>query len=853
MEPSAGSKKTVWGNLRQKAKPLIHYVRGNSQRHIRSQVRPERALDHRTSSSVPSSPSQPARLPAASSPSTPVNQPVLETRGGAQCSESPAGPTNLSDWIPQDLVDGGVDEEQDFLDAVDEMELLPENSTEQRKRVENHHDTDDSFHGPEQPEVVDMAGESGSPCELHKEPQKSYLLSINLKEGRGLVIRDRCGTSDPYVKFKLEEKTLYKSKVIYKNLNPTWNEFFSFPIRDLQKKLHIKVYDRDLTTDDFMGSSSVLLSELELEKTVEMVLHLTDPNSLEDDMGVIIIDISLSVRDGENKQNWVQKRKRSMKASSSPQTRRLAESLKKSQLWSGVLSITLVEGHNLPDDGPGDMFVRFKLGEQKYKSKSQCKKANPQWRERFDFKQFIDGPNFLEISVWAKEGRRYEECYGQCEVDISALKENKCQLFTCSLDQCRGKVVFLITLTRCSGVSITDLCTPLLDEPHERENLINKYSFRSSLKNLKDIGFLQVKVIKASDVMAADLNGKSDPFCVLQLGNDRLQTHTIYKTLHPEWNKVFTFPVKDIHDVLEVTVFDEDGDKAPDFLGKVAIPLLSVRNGQLISCPLKKEDLLGLSKGTILLELEVMFNPIKASIRTFNPKERKFLEENPKFSKKVLARNVLRVRNIYRTLSQMLQYIKSCFQWESVQRSIFAFVIFVLTVWYWEFYMFPLFLVILFIWSYAQAAYERGGQEMDSTHSDDEDEDEKESDRRGLIDKIHMVQDTVVTVQNLLEEIACFVERIKNTFNWSVPFLSNLAFLVLIIVTVITYLIPLRYIILLWGINKFTKKLRNPYAIESNEVMDFLSRVPSDVQKEQYLVPKPVHVHSAYRRKRAVQ
>ncbi|KAF4083001.1 hypothetical protein AMELA_G00134930 [Ameiurus melas] len=849
MEPNAGSKKTVWGNLRQKAKPLIHYVRGNSQRHIRSQVRPERALDQRTSSSVPSSPSQPARLPAASSPSTTVNQPVLETRGGAQCSESPTGPTNLSDWIPQDLVDGGIDEEQDFLDAVDEMELLPENSAE-RKRLENHHDTD-SFHGPEQPAVVDMAVESGSPCEQQKEPQKSYLLSINLKEGRGLVIRDRCGTSDPYVKFKLEEKTLYKSKVIYKNLNPTWNEFFSFPIRDLQKTLHIKVYDRDLTTDDFMGSSSVLLSELELEKTVEMVLHLTDPNSLEDDMGVIIIDIGLSVRDGENRQNkWVQKRKRSMKASSSPQTRRLAESLKKSQLWSGVLSITLVEGHNLPDDGPGDMFVHFKLGEQKYKSKSQCKKANPQWRERFDFKQFVDGPNFLEISVWAKEGRRYEECYGQCEIDISALKENKCQLFTCSLDQCRGKVVFLITLTRCSGVSITDLCTPLLDEPYERENMINKYSFRSSLKNLKDIGFLQVKVIKASDVMAADLNGKSDPFCVLQLGNDRLQTHTIYKTLHPEWNKVFTFPVKDIHDVLEVTVFDEDGDKAPDFLGKVAIPLLSIRNGQLISCPLKKEDLLGLSKGNILLELEVMFNPIKASIRTFNPKERKFLEDNPKFSKKVLARNVLRVRNIYRTLSQMLQYIKSCFQWESVQRSIFAFVIFVLTVWYWEFYMFPLFLVILFIWNYAQVAYERGGQEMDSTDSDDEDEDEKESDRRGLIDKIHMVQDTVVTVQNLLEEIACFVERIKNTFNWSVPFLSNLAFLILIIVTVITYLIPLRYIILLWGVNKFTKKLRNPYAIENNEVMDFLSRVPSDVQKEQYAVPKPVHVH---RRKRAVQ
>lgn len=49
------------------------------------------------------------------------------------------------------------------------------------------------------------------------------------------------GTSDPYVKFKLDGKTLYKSKVVYKNLNPTWNESFSFPVRDLDQRLYIKV------------------------------------------------------------------------------------------------------------------------------------------------------------------------------------------------------------------------------------------------------------------------------------------------------------------------------------------------------------------------------------------------------------------------------------------------------------------------------------------------------------------------------------------------------------------------------------------------------------------------------------
>lgn len=39
------------------------------------------------------------------------------------------------------------------------------------------------------------------------------------------------------------------------------------------------------------------------------------------------------------------------------------------QTWSGVLSITLVEGRDLPQYGHGDIYVRYRLGDQKYKSK----------------------------------------------------------------------------------------------------------------------------------------------------------------------------------------------------------------------------------------------------------------------------------------------------------------------------------------------------------------------------------------------------------------------------------------------------------------------------------------------------
>lgn len=149
--------------------------------------------------------------------------------------------------------------------------------------------------------------------------------------------------------------------------------------------------------------------------------------------------------------------------------------------------------------------------------------------------------------------------------------------------------------------------------------------------------------------------------------------------------------------------------------------------------------------------------------------------------------------------------------------------------------MLPLSFVLLISWNYLQIRSGRVSQDVANMDLADEDEDdEKESERKGLIEKIHMVQDIILTVQNLLDGIACLGERIKNMFNWTMPFLSALALLMFITAAIITYFIPIRYIVLIWGINKFTKKLRNPYSIDNNEVLDFLSRVPSDVQKVQY-------------------
>ena len=71
--------------------------------------------------------------------------------------------------------------------------------------------------------------------------------------------------------------------------------------------------------------------------------------------------------------------------------------------------------------------------------------------------------------------------------------------------------------------------------------------------------------------------------------------------------------MKDIHSVLEVTVFDEDRDYSFEFLGTVHIPLLKILNGQKKWYILKDSKLRSKAKGNnprILMELNVVWNPV---------------------------------------------------------------------------------------------------------------------------------------------------------------------------------------------------------------------------------------------------
>lgn len=171
------------------------------------------------------------------------------------------------------------------------------------------------------------------------------------------------------------------------------------------------------------------------------------------------------------------------------------------------------------------------MGNEKYKSKNAWQ---GRWLEQFDLHLF-DEEQSLEMVLW----NRSTQC-GKCTIDLRSLLREQTHSFWQQLEECATEVFFMLTISGTTALeTITDL-TSYKPDPRERETIESRYRFLKTFQNLRDVGHLTVKVFGSTGLAAADLGGKSDPFCVLELINSRLQTQTEYKTLTPNWNKIFT-------------------------------------------------------------------------------------------------------------------------------------------------------------------------------------------------------------------------------------------------------------------------------------------------------------------------
>ncbi|XP_064085021.1 uncharacterized protein LOC135200357 isoform X2 [Macrobrachium nipponense] len=119
------------------------------------------------------------------------------------------------------------------------------------------------------------------------------------------------------------------------------------------------------------------------------------------------------------------------------------------------------------------------------------------------------------------------------------------------------------------------------------------------------LGLIELTIIRARDLVAKDLNGFSDPYCVVKVnGEVKYRTRVMKKTLNPEWEETLITHLPKPPDALAITLWDHDAF-GRDFLGSVSLQEMEVRQMSQADGPIWKA-LEGTKSGQLEIRVKVI-------------------------------------------------------------------------------------------------------------------------------------------------------------------------------------------------------------------------------------------------------
>jgi len=150
---------------------------------------------------------------------------------------------------------------------------------------------------PKSPSLTSILTNTSSPT---NSTEIIYLIELCIERGKDLSVKDLNGTSDPYVKVYYGTEEKYVTNTVYKNLNPIWNEKFSFFVYDLNIPIYFYIFDYDrIGRDESMGSTKIDLWKLPLEEVYNATLDLKNEKRTDGKTGTLKISINITQKTSE--------------------------------------------------------------------------------------------------------------------------------------------------------------------------------------------------------------------------------------------------------------------------------------------------------------------------------------------------------------------------------------------------------------------------------------------------------------------------------------------------------------------------------------------------------------------------
>ncbi|GKV23557.1 hypothetical protein SLEP1_g33266 [Rubroshorea leprosula] len=240
------------------------------------------------------------------------------------------------------------------------------------------------------------------------------------------------------------------------------------------------------------------------------------------------------------------------------------------------VNITVVEGKDLiakEKSGKCNPYVKLQYGKGLQRTMT-VHSPNPLWSQKFEFNE-VAGDEYLKIKCYSEEILG-DDSIGSARISLEGLVEGSARDVWIPLEKVNsGELRLQIEAIRVN------------DQEGSRGSTTGSGN-----------GLIELVLVEARDLVAADLRGTSDPYVRVHYGNLKRRTKVMFKTLNPQWNQTLEFP--DDGSPLELHVKDHNSLLPTSSIGDCVVEYLMLPPNEMSD---KWIPLQGVKRGEIHIQI----------------------------------------------------------------------------------------------------------------------------------------------------------------------------------------------------------------------------------------------------------